>query len=83
MPAWRRSGSLPGELRLPSFDERLDALLHVLRRVDDVLGASLTATYEEAVEGEARAQHIVYTTKDMQEGIQSFIERREPNFTGQ
>ena len=44
---------------------------------------SLTATSEVAVEGEARAQHIVYTTKDMQEGIQSFIERREPRFTGE
>lgn len=44
---------------------------------------SLTSTFEEAAEGEARAQHIVYTTKDMEEGIQSFIERREPRFTGQ
>jgi 2-(1,2-epoxy-1,2-dihydrophenyl)acetyl-CoA isomerase len=47
------------------------------------IDAALTNTYEEAVEGEARAQHIVYTTKDMQEGIQSFIERREPRFTGE
>jgi len=48
-----------------------------------LIDGSATATFEEAVEGEARAQHIVYTTKDMQEGIQSFLERREPKFTGQ
>ena len=41
-----------------------------------------TATFEQAVEGEARAQHIVYSTTDMQEGIQAFFERREPRFTG-
>lgn len=44
---------------------------------------SLSSTFEEAAEGESRAQHIVYTTKDMQEGIQAFVERREPRFTGQ
>ena len=48
-----------------------------------LIDGSATATFEEAVEGEARAQHIVYTTKDMQEGIQSFLERRDPKFTGQ
>ena len=47
-----------------------------------LLDGSATATFEEALEGEARAQHIVYTTKDMQEGIQSYLERREPKFTG-
>ena len=33
------------------------------------IDASATSTFEEAMEDEARAQHIVYTTKDMQEGI--------------
>ena len=47
-----------------------------------LIDGSETATFEEAVEGEARAQHIVYTTTDMQEGIQAFFERREPRFTG-
>jgi len=46
------------------------------------IDGSLSSTFDEALEGEARAQHIVYTTKDMEEGIQSFLERREPRFTG-
>lgn len=40
------------------------------------------SSLDEALEGEARAQHIVYTTNDMQEGIKAFIERRPPDFTG-
>ncbi len=47
------------------------------------IDASATSTFEEALEGEARAQHIVYTTKDMQEGITAYFEGREPRFTGQ
>lgn len=46
------------------------------------IDAAGTSTFAEALEGEARAQHIVYTTDDMQEGIASFVERREPKFTG-
>jgi 2-(1,2-epoxy-1,2-dihydrophenyl)acetyl-CoA isomerase len=48
-----------------------------------LLDGSATDTFEEALEGEARAQHIVYTTKDMNEGIQAYLERREPRFTGE
>ena len=46
------------------------------------IDGSQTQTFEAALEGEARAQHIVYSTADMQEGIQAFFERREPRFTG-
>ena len=31
---------------------------------------------------EARAQHIAFSTKDIQEGIGSFLERRDPEFRG-
>ena len=46
------------------------------------IDASATCTFDEALEGEARAQHIAYTTKDLQEGIRAYLERREPDFTG-
>jgi 2-(1,2-epoxy-1,2-dihydrophenyl)acetyl-CoA isomerase len=47
-----------------------------------LIDGSSTGSFEAALEGEARAQHIVYTTNDMQEGIQAYLERREPRFTG-
>lgn len=34
------------------------------------------------MEDEARAQHIVYSTKDMIEGMTAYLERRDPSFTG-
>ena len=46
------------------------------------IDAAATTSFTEAMEGEARAQHIVYTTDDMQEGIRAYLERREPTFTG-
>lgn len=46
------------------------------------IDSSATRTFEEAMEDEARAQHIVYTTHDMQEGIKAYLERRDPTFTG-
>ncbi|OAA27833.1 2-(1,2-epoxy-1,2-dihydrophenyl)acetyl-CoA isomerase [Frankia sp. EI5c] len=48
-----------------------------------LLDASESMTFEQAVEEEARAQHITYTTKDMREGMRAFAERREPKFTGE
>lgn len=54
-----------------------------LSLIKSQIDTSLSSTFEEALEGESRAQHIVYTTKDMQEGIRSFMERRDPKFTGE
>jgi 2-(1,2-epoxy-1,2-dihydrophenyl)acetyl-CoA isomerase len=48
-----------------------------------LLDASSNASFEDALEDEARAQHIVYGTADMAEGFTAFFERREPRFTGQ
>jgi 2-(1,2-epoxy-1,2-dihydrophenyl)acetyl-CoA isomerase len=51
--------------------------------IKKMLDSSSSISFEEAIEGEARAQHIAYTTADMAEGIRAFLERRDPNFTGQ
>ncbi|MCK9900233.1 enoyl-CoA hydratase [Parafrankia colletiae] len=53
-----------------------------LSLVKRLLDASDSATFERAVEDEARAQHIAYTTMDAREGFRAFAERREPGFTG-
>lgn len=53
-----------------------------LSLIKRLLDASSSLTFEQAIEDEARAQHIAFTTSDMAEGIQAFIERREPGFTG-
>jgi 2-(1,2-epoxy-1,2-dihydrophenyl)acetyl-CoA isomerase len=55
------------------------AISLIKRQLDD----SALLTFEQAVEQEALAQHITYTTSDVREGITSFLERREARFTGQ
>jgi 2-(1,2-epoxy-1,2-dihydrophenyl)acetyl-CoA isomerase len=50
--------------------------------IKGLLDAGAVSSLDDAVESEARAQHIVYSTSDMAEGIRSFLERREPRFTG-
>ena len=47
-----------------------------------LLDASSSVTLEKALEDEARAQHITYSSKDMREGIAAYLERREPKFEG-
>jgi len=55
------------------------AISLIKRQLDD----SALLTFEQAVEMEAQAQHITYTTSDMREGITAFLERRDPRFTGE
>ena len=47
-----------------------------------MLDASMTQSFEQATEEEARAQHISFTTEDMHEGMKAFLERRDPEFSG-
>jgi 2-(1,2-epoxy-1,2-dihydrophenyl)acetyl-CoA isomerase len=47
-----------------------------------LLDNGVETSFEAAMEDEARAQHIAYTTDDMKEGIMAFIERRDPEFKG-
>jgi 2-(1,2-epoxy-1,2-dihydrophenyl)acetyl-CoA isomerase len=55
------------------------AISLIKRQLDD----SALLTFEQAVDAEAQAQHITYTTADVREGIMAFLERRDPRFTGQ
>src|SRR3954451_13916558 len=47
-----------------------------------LLDGSASLTFEQAVEEEARAQHIAFTTGDMAEGMTAFLERRDAQFQG-
>ncbi|UGQ12539.1 enoyl-CoA hydratase-related protein [Yinghuangia sp. ASG 101] len=54
------------------------ALSLIKRLLDDGAQGGL----DQALENEARAQHIAFTTADMHEGVAAFRERRQPRFTG-
>jgi len=47
-----------------------------------LLDASSSVTLAEALEDEARCQHITHASQDVREGIKAFLERREPSFSG-
>ena len=47
-----------------------------------LLDASSSVTLPQALEDEARCQHITYGSQDIREGMAAFMERREPRFTG-
>jgi 2-(1,2-epoxy-1,2-dihydrophenyl)acetyl-CoA isomerase len=47
-----------------------------------LLNASWSLTFEQAVEDEARCQHITAASGDMLEGLTAFAERRAPVFKG-
>ena len=47
-----------------------------------LLDASSSSSFEQALEEEARCQHITYASEDVREGIGAYLERREPRFRG-
>ena len=47
-----------------------------------LLDASSSVTLVQALEDEARCQHITYASHDIREGMAAFLERREPHFKG-
>ena len=47
-----------------------------------LLDASSSVTLAQALEDEARCQHITHASKDVREGIAAFLERRKPRFGG-
>jgi 2-(1,2-epoxy-1,2-dihydrophenyl)acetyl-CoA isomerase len=47
-----------------------------------LLDASASVTLVQALEDEARSQHITHASQDVREGIAAFLERREPRFVG-
>jgi 2-(1,2-epoxy-1,2-dihydrophenyl)acetyl-CoA isomerase len=47
-----------------------------------LLNSSWSVTFEQAVEDEARCQHITAASADMLEGLTAFAERRAPAFKG-
>lgn len=53
-----------------------------LRQTKQMLNASLTTTLPDALEAEAAAQAINFTTADTAEAMAAFLEKREPKFTG-
>lgn len=53
-----------------------------LSLIKRLLDSSDSVSFPDAVENEARAQHIAFGTSDMAEGIASFLEHRAPHFTG-
>ena len=50
--------------------------------IKTMLDAGVTSSFDDAVEAEARAQHITYTTDDLKEGFRAWMEKRDPRFTG-
>lgn len=72
------------------FDRRADELIEriasgptvALRHAKRLLGEGLDNSVEEAMTAEATAQGIVFGTHDHEEGVQAFLDGRDPDFEG-
>ncbi|UPV72892.1 enoyl-CoA hydratase-related protein [Halorussus limi] len=73
------------------FDERADEFVErvatgptvALRHAKRLLGEGLDKSVQRAMTDEATAQGIVFETDDHEEGVQAFLDGRDPEFEGQ
>ena len=47
-----------------------------------MLNNAMTVSVDQALEDEARSQHITFSTEDLKEALAAFVDKREPSFTG-
>jgi len=47
------------------------------------LNESFSRSFDDVLEQESLHQSIVFSTRDLQEAIRAFFEKREPRFTGE
>ncbi|ELZ13393.1 enoyl-CoA hydratase/isomerase [Haloterrigena salina JCM 13891] len=72
------------------FDERVDEFVEkvvsgppiALRHANRLVGEGLDKSLEQALTDEATAQGIVFDTADHEQGVEAFLEDREPSFDG-
>ena len=73
-----------------AFDERADELVGeiaagptvALGRAKKLLGTGLEKSLRQALRDEATAQGLVFASADHEEGVEAFLEGREPHFEG-
>lgn len=71
------------ELGVESFANKLAALPpKAFSLVKRYMSESINVQFDKFLELEARAQRIASLTEDHQEGMNAFLEKREPEFTG-
>jgi len=47
-----------------------------------MLNNAFATSVDQALEDEARSQHIASTTEDLKEALAAFVDKREPSFKG-